>query len=301
MRKFKKKPSFVALREAQEDQMEIFETVQGLRSFLAENRLNPISTGFVPTMGALHEGHATLIRRALDENELVVVSIFVNPTQFNNSDDLIKYPRTKEKDFTLLRDLGVHAVFYPSPEEIYPADFVEISLDLGQLDRVMEGSSRPGHFKGVVNVVKRLFDIVEPDKAYFGQKDFQQVAVLRFMIEQLELHTKMIVVPTKREASGLAMSSRNLRLSAKQKEEALTIYRILSTARSLVESHSPLEVKSWCNDEFTTSTLRLEYCSIVDPHNLNELQDHWVSGATCCVAAYCGEVRLIDNLQLLDY
>lgn len=281
--------------------MEIFETVLELRTFLAESRLNMVSTGFVPTMGALHQGHGDLVRRARKENELVVVSIFVNPTQFNNQEDLLKYPRAKEKDFSFLRELEVDAVFFPTPEEIYPSDFETIELDLGILDRVMEGSSRPGHFKGVVNVVKRLFEIVEPEKAYFGQKDFQQVAVIRHMINQLHLDVEMIVVPTKREPEGLAMSSRNLRLTEPQKKDALWIYKILSSARDLTGTLSPDEVHRWCLKQFDASPLQLEYCTIVDSKNLDELHENWVPGATCCIAAYCGEVRLIDNLQLLDY
>lgn len=258
------------------------------------------SVGFVPTMGALHEGHMALVERAHQTCDVVVVSVFVNPTQFNNPADLDHYPRTPEKDATLLEQHGCDIAFFPSVEEVYPKDFHAPEVPLGRLDQVMEGEFRPGHFKGVVQVVYRLFSIVEPTKAFFGLKDFQQVSVIRFMTNYLQLPVEIVPCPTLRESSGLAMSSRNMRLSEQQREEAVVIYKTLSLAKSLSGTHTPDETKKRALELFSESSLQLEYFTIAHPDTLEELHDEWVNGATACIAAFCGEVRLIDNLKLIN-
>jgi pantoate--beta-alanine ligase len=227
-------------------------------------------------MGALHEGHASLIRKSMDENRCTVVSLFVNPTQFNNQQDLQLYPRTPEEDQHLLEQLGVDLLFAPSVEEVYPEPDRR-QFDFGLLDKVMEGAYRPGHFNGVAQVVSRLFSFVQPDKAYFGEKDFQQLTIVREMTHRLQIPVEIVAVPTVREPSGLAMSSRNLRLTPRQRENASQIWRVLQN--SLLH-------------------LRVEYYEIVDGYSLQPLsswdESEWPVG---CVAVYCGEVRLIDNIR----
>lgn len=258
------------------------------------------SIGFVPTMGALHYGHISLVSQAMNQCDITIVSIFVNPTQFNNSDDLVKYPRTLDADIELLKGINCDIVFAPSVDEMYPKNSSSIQLDLGKLGSVMEAKFRPGHFDGVVNVVNRLFEIVKPNKAFFGLKDFQQVAVIRFMTKQLNLPIEIIACPTLREETGLAMSSRNMRLSKEQKEDALQIFRSLSLAKKLAPDHSPLEVKKAVTNYFQQGKLKLEYFEIVDPNTLESLDSKWENGATACIVAFCDDVRLIDNMELLS-
>ncbi len=255
--------------------------------------------GFVPTMGALHEGHLQLIRRAVAENDIVVVSIFVNPIQFNNPDDLAKYPRTLEADLQMLESTGCHLVFAPSAEEMYPEpDLTE--FDFGQLDKVMEGKFRPGHFKGVAIVVKKLFEIVIPHKAYFGEKDFQQLAIIKKMVEILQMPVEIVPCAIVREPDGLAMSSRNARLTAVERAEAPIIFKALS---GIKENHSwfiPDGVKQLVRGEIQESPFfRVEYVDIVDTETLQPFED-WndVEHAVVCVAAFIGSVRLIDNIVL---
>jgi pantoate--beta-alanine ligase len=256
--------------------------------------------GFVPTMGALHYGHISLVSSAMSQCDITIVSIFVNPTQFNNADDLLKYPRTLEADVELLSTINCDAVFAPSVEEMYPKNRDSIQLDLGNLANLMEGKFRPGHFDGVVDVVSRLFEIVKPTKAFFGLKDFQQVSVITFMTKKLNLPIEIIACPTLREDSGLAMSSRNMRLSELGKKDALHIYRSLSLAKELASNFSPFEVKEKVINYFKEGKLELEYLEIVNPTTLESLNTEWVDGATACIVAYCGDVRLIDNLKLVD-
>lgn len=260
------------------------------------------SIGFVPTMGALHAGHVSLVERAKSECDLVVVSIFVNPTQFNSSDDLDKYPRSLENDIRMLFTTNCDGVFVPEVSAMYP-DFPNqtntIEVDLQAINDVMEGMFRPGHFEGVLNVVWRFFDIIQPDSAYFGEKDFQQLAVIRKMVADLDLPVKIVACPTLRDASGLAMSSRNQRLTNQGKQDALVIYNTLVEAQQLSQTHTPREVKKHCESVISKSSLTLEYLEICDPNTLQALQDDWVAGARCFVAAFCEEVRLIDNLELI--
>jgi len=256
--------------------------------------------GFVPTMGALHEGHMALVNKAKQQNDVVIVSVFVNPTQFNNSTDLVHYPKTPEKDTALLIENGCDIAFFPTVDQIYPTNYQSPEIPLGTLDSVMEGQFRPGHFKGVVQVVHRFFDLTQPTRAYFGLKDFQQVAVIQHMVRYLNLQVEIVPCPTLREPSGLAMSSRNMRLNSQQLVDAVVIYKALTQAKlNAQRTTTPLEVKNQVEDLISQSPLELEYFTIVDPVTLEELTTHWTEGATACLAAYCGEVRLIDNMILI--
>lgn len=278
--------------------MKIVESIISLNEALATVRETGKTVGLVPTMGALHEGHMALVERARSMADVVVVTVFVNPTQFNNSSDLTLYPRTPEKDAALLANHGCDIAFFPSVDEVYPQGYQTPEVPLGTLDKVMEGEFRPGHFKGVVQVVNRFFEVIQPTFAFFGLKDFQQVAVIRFMTDYLQLPVTIVPCPTLRETSGLAMSSRNMRLTTQQLDEAVIIYETLTFAKSLVDKHTPAETKQLALEHFAHSPLKMEYFSIVNPQTLEELTDEWIPGATCCLAAFCGEVRLIDNIIL---
>ena len=278
--------------------MKVIHTVASLNDALAPFRFSGASVGFVPTMGALHEGHATLVRQCVSENKVCVVSVFVNPTQFNNKEDLHLYPRTLDADCKLLKELGVTFVFAPSEEEMYPVPDTRV-FDFGTLDKVMEGRFRAGHFNGVAQVVSRLFDIVKPDAAYFGEKDFQQLAIVREMTHLLDLPIRIIGVPTVRETSGLAMSSRNQRLSETEKTNAAEIFHILKKSTKMTGTHSPAEVADFVIKSINNvSGLRVEYFQIVDG---NSLQSIWLweeaDYIVGCIAVFCGDVRLIDNIQ----
>ena len=259
--------------------------------------------GFVPTMGALHAGHAALVQKACSENEICVVSIFVNPTQFNNAEDLQKYPRTLEKDTTLLESLGVHFVFAPTAEEMYSAEEMQarFSFDFNGLDEVMEGKMRPGHFNGVVQVVSRLFELVRPTRAYFGEKDFQQLAIIRHMVEHSTLSSnfnnlKIVGCPIVREASGLALSSRNERLSDNEKQTAVAISQTLIASLEWAKADSLEEVQKRVIDTINAiDGLEVEYYEIVDKTTLQPTTTF--DNAIGCVTVYCGPVRLIDNIQ----
>ena len=249
-------------------------------------------------MGALHKGHLSLVNSYENQNDITVVSVFVNPTQFNNSDDLENYPRTLEQDLTLLKSTKCDLVLTPSASDVYSSDFVSTNLNLGDLETVMEGKHRPGHFDGVVNVVKRFFDFIQPDKAYFGLKDFQQVSVIKFMVNSFNLPVDIVACPTLRESSGLALSSRNKRLSNSDKADSLIIHKTLLLAKEKSTILNQIKVTNSCIDFFNSGNLKLEYFEIVDPLTLKTLTDTWVEGATACIVAFCGDVRLIDNLQL---
>jgi pantoate--beta-alanine ligase len=255
--------------------------------------------GFVPTMGALHQGHLSLVQSAIVENDVVIVSIFVNPTQFNNAEDLKKYPRMPEQDIQLLASIPPQIVFLPFAEDIYSEDYVFPKIDLGNLDSVMEGRFRPGHFQGVINVVNRFFELIQPSRAYFGKKDFQQVAVIKFMTKTFHPNIIICEGETLRDANGLALSSRNMLLSPAEKQDALVLFQALSDAKKLVVSMTPDRLRNEITRRLENSTLTLEYFDIVHPNTLEPLTNEWLPGATACVAAYCGAVRLIDNLELI--
>ena len=259
--------------------------------------------GFVPTMGALHQGHASLIQRACSENEVCYVSVFVNPTQFNNAEDLAKYPRNLEKDAALLESLGVHFVFAPTPDEMYTKEEMQesFSFDFNGLDEVMEGKMRPGHFNGVVQVVSRLFELVRPTRAYFGEKDFQQLAIIRHMVERSSLSSQfsdlqIIGCPIVRESSGLAMSSRNERLSEEEKQTAIAISQTLISSMKWAKTDSVAEVQQRVIDTINAiEGLEVEYYEIVDKTTLQPTDTF--QNAVGCVTVYCGPVRLIDNIH----
>ena len=261
------------------------------------------SIGFVPTMGALHAGHASLVKQACAENAVCVVSVFVNPTQFNNKEDLLKYPRNIKKDAELLADLGVDFVFAPTPEEMYSQEEMqqEFAFDFAGLDQVMEGKMRPGHFNGVVQVVSRLFDLVQPTRAYFGEKDFQQLAIIHHMVERSSLSErytglKIVDCPIVRENSGLAMSSRNERLSEQEKQTAVAISKTLFDSLQWAKTASVKEVQQRVIDTINNvDGLEVEYYEIIDKNTLQPT-DCW-DNAVGCVTVYCGPVRLIDNIR----
>ena len=279
--------------------MKVYSTISSIQKQISVLKSEGKTIGFIPTMGALHYGHISLVKSATSQCDITVVSIFVNPTQFNNSNDLLNYPRTLEADVELLSEIDCDIVFAPNVAEMYPENSFPIQLELGNLANVMEGKYRPGHFDGVVTVVNRLFEIVKPDKAFFGLKDFQQVSVIRFMTKSLQLPVEIIACPTLREQSGLAMSSRNMRLSETDKKDSLIIYEALKLAKELAKNSSPDSVKNETIEFFNKGKLKLEYFEIVNPNTLESLEKEWVSSATACVVAYCGEVRLIDNMKLV--
>lgn len=255
--------------------------------------------GFIPTMGALHQGHLSLIQASKTENDITVCSIFVNPTQFNNADDLKNYPRTIEKDLELLTSVGCDVVFIPDVKEVY-ADKADYAFDLGVADKVMEATHRPGHFNGVINVVKRLFDLVQPNKAYFGQKDFQQCLVIKKMVDHYAMPVELVFCATTRETDGLAMSSRNMRLSTEERQIAPYIYKVLQGAKTQFADTSPYELKNWVSHELLKQPmLELEYFDVCDAATLSPLQS-WddAQNIVACIAVHLGPVRLIDNILL---
>jgi pantoate--beta-alanine ligase len=278
--------------------MKIIDTISELENQLQGYRHKGETIGLVPTMGALHQGHASLVERCVADNKISIVSLFVNPTQFNNKEDLKHYPRTPEKDHELLERLGVDYVFSPSVEEMYPEEDKRV-FDFGQLDKVMEGEFRPGHFNGVAQIVSKLFDIVEPDNAYFGEKDFQQLAIVKDMVRQLQMPVNIIGMPIVRESSGLAMSSRNQRLSEEQKKNASEVYKVLNESKLMIDKFIPYKLINYVSESINkVSGLKVEYFQIVDGDNLQPVtswsDSDYIVG---CIALFCGEVRLIDNIR----
>jgi pantoate--beta-alanine ligase len=278
--------------------MLLFTSPFQLKKHLDQIHLPTRSLGFVPTMGALHDGHLELIRRSVSENEYTAASIFVNPLQFNNPDDLQKYPRTLEADCALLEEAGCDLVFAPSAEEMYTQPPV-LKLDFGSLENVMEGAYRPGHFNGVGLVVARLFNMVRPTRAYFGQKDLQQVAVVRRLIEDLAFPVTLVPCPTVREADGLAMSSRNRRLGLEYRIRAPFIYQSLTEARDLLLSGSSVEeIKNTMRERYAQRpAFLLEYFEVANAHSMQLVDERQAEGQTAlCLAAHLDGVRLIDNV-----
>ncbi|MBL7941142.1 MAG: pantoate--beta-alanine ligase [Flavobacteriales bacterium] len=263
------------------------------------HRSDAKTIGFVPTMGALHAGHISLIRKALEECDTVAVSIFVNPTQFNNPADLARYPSTLEKDCAMLSEAGCHMVFIPQVTEIYPVPKKD-RYEFGLLTSTLEGHFRPGHFDGVLTVVKILFELVRPHRAYFGEKDFQQLSLIRKMTESEGLPVTIVACPSVREPDGLAMSSRNMRLTPEERRHALLLSRTRKMAAAMKPSHAPHEVVAEVTRQYLADDhVRLEYFSIVDPDSfVPVVQWEAHTPAIALVAAYVGEVRLIDNWRL---
>lgn len=280
--------------------MKTLKTVKGLQRNLTNSSKGKKSIGFVPTMGALHEGHLALVKRAKEENDIVVVSIFVNPTQFNDKEDLIKYPRNTKSDQEKLRSVKCDYLFLPSVKTIYPRGTdVKVQFDFCGLDREMEGAFREGHFDGVAQVVKRLLDIVKPNNLYMGQKDFQQFTIINHMINSLSIHTEMVVCPIVRESDGLAMSSRNLRLLPEHRKKATILHETLNWVQENIENYSIPELEKKALKMLNIPGFRPEYVIIADGFSLKRIKaykdHHYV---VCCLASWAGEVRLIDNIIL---
>jgi pantoate--beta-alanine ligase len=278
--------------------MQIFREIKPLRAFLVEKWRAGQRPGFVPTMGALHQGHLTLIATSRANHPFTVCSVFVNPSQFNNAEDFAKYPRNVERDIDLLEQAGCDVLFCPDEAEMRSGNQY-LTFDFGHLDKVMEGKFRPGHFSGVAQVVSKLFHIVEPDTAYFGQKDWQQFVIIRTLVNELKFNVKLHAVETVREPDGLAMSSRNERLAEVQRKEATALSRNLKEARGqLLRGKSVEDVKKSIVDMFNQiESVQLEYFEIVNAENLTPIKTVAdADRAILCMAAYVGGVRLIDNM-----
>lgn len=277
--------------------MQVFHTIKSLQVFLKSERLAGKSVGLVPTMGALHNGHLSLIEASNQQNQLTVCSIFVNPTQFNNAQDLAVYPRTLDADCQMLESAGCNAVFAPSVDEMYP-QLPNLKFDFGDLERVMEGKFRPGHFNGVGIVVSKLFNIIQPDHAYFGQKDLQQCAVINRLVKDLSFALTLNICPTQRESDGLAMSSRNRNLSTEQRNSAPEIYKSLQQACDLLKNKkSGEETKQFVADYLSkVKGIDLEYFEISDFETLQPINQLSEDKTALCIAAFMGKTRLIDNV-----
>ena len=282
--------------------MFVYKTIRELEEYVAFQRNNGKSIGLVPTMGALHDGHLSLVERSVADNDVTVVSVFVNPTQFNNPADLATYPRREEEDIRLLAEAGATVVFMPTVEEIYGTGSLDKrerhEFRLGGVAEVMEGKMRPGHFQGVAEIVSRLFAMVRPHRAYFGEKDFQQIAVIREMVRTEGIDVEIVPCPIKRADDGLALSSRNALLSAEEREIAPEIYRVLSYSVGYSYNHSVRATHDTvveCLDSMPH--LKVEYFEIVDARTLQPVEEWeespWIVG---CITVYCGKVRLIDNI-----
>lgn len=279
--------------------MKVFHTISETSDWIKLHKEQGKKIGFVPTMGALHKGHITLVEKAKDENDIVVCSIFVNPIQFNNPDDLVKYPRTLETDLEMLGESGCDLVFTPSEKEMYPEPDRTI-YDFGELDKVMEGRFRPGHFNGVAIVVRRLLEIASADNAYFGEKDFQQLTIIKKMVHDLVLPVKIVPCPIVREPDGLAMSSRNQRLLPEERAVAPLIFNSLQKAADSFSFFTPEGLKQMITEDFEQNPMfRVEYVEIVDMDTLKPMND-WNDSkqVIICVAVFLGQVRLIDNMVL---
>ena len=283
--------------------MQIISTKQELLMQVEACKQRHLTIGLVPTMGALHQGHASLVSRSVQDNQVTFVSVFVNPTQFNNKEDLALYPRNLQADADLLAQLGADFMFAPSPEEMYTQDEMDttFTFDFAGLDQVMEGKMRPGHFNGVVQVVSRLFYLVQPDRAYFGEKDFQQLAIIHHMVERSSLkgtfgNLQIIDCPIFRAENGLALSSRNSRLSEDEKDLAVNISRVLFMSRAWAKAYPVHKVEKLVADTINSLPgLEVEYYQIVDATTLQPATSF--TNAVGCVTVYCGPVRLIDNIK----
>jgi pantoate--beta-alanine ligase len=281
--------------------MKILETIKETKAHVKEIRLQKKSVGFVPTMGALHQGHLSLIKRAINDNHYAACSIFVNPIQFNNKADLGKYPRDFKKDSKLLQSAGCDFLFYPSESEMYPEPVNEV-FDFDNLDKIMEGKFRPGHFNGVAVVVKKLFEIIQPDRAYFGLKDFQQLTIIQKVVSDFKIPVKIIPCPIIRESDGLAMSSRNQLLNETERKQAVMINEALKMVKTRSDFSTITEIKAFIENLFLNiKNIKLEYFEIVDMNSLNPLKTWSESrNVIACIAVYVGNVRLIDNIILFS-
>lgn len=279
--------------------MLVIDNILALKEEISNAKKNGKIVGFVPTMGALHQGHISLVKEAKKHCDYIAMSIFVNPTQFNDKNDLKNYPRTLDRDLVILKEEGgIDIVFTPDVETIYPEEDTRV-FEIGRVGEVMEGKHRPGHFNGVMQVVSRLFDIVEPDKAFFGEKDFQQIAVIRAMLKITKQNVEIIDCPIKRADSGLALSSRNELLSEDELSVAPSIYRILKDSLLLMKTDSPKDTIEWVTEQLNKiDHLRVEYFEIVDRYTL-ESANSWsdFNEIQGCITVFCGKIRLIDNIR----
>lgn len=279
--------------------MKVIISSEELKKALLPHYDSKKSIGLVPTMGALHQGHLSLVEKATSENDITVISIFVNPTQFNDPEDLKKYPRTLEADLALLEKANVDIVFAPTVEDVYPTKDTR-TFSYPPLDEVMEGKARPGHFNGVCQIVSKLFTLTNPTRAYFGEKDFQQLAIIREMVRTYPFQIEIVGCPIMREKDGLAMSSRNMRLTPIQRTQALNISKTLFSAKEKVDTYTLPSLKVWVENEIKSSEgLDLDYFEIVDGNTLQPIEN-WqdASYIVGCITVFCGEVRLIDNITL---
>ncbi len=283
--------------------MKQFTTISSLTTYLEEPISKGLTIGFVPTMGALHPGHLNLVKRSKLENDLTVCSIFVNPIQFNNASDLAQYPRTLELDLKLLENIRCDVVFTPEGTEMYPEGQENtLDIDFGTLDKVMEGKFRPGHFKGVAIVVEKLLSIVKPSRAYFGKKDYQQLAIIKFMVDKTGMPVKIVPCETIREPDGLAMSSRNVRLTAAERNLAPSIYQALVAVKEQAGQQPIGILKEWAIDKIQeNSAMKIEYFEIGDKETLMPVEnwDH-LDRSVAFIALFLGDVRLIDNIELFS-
>lgn len=280
--------------------MKVINKTSDLQAIIEQFKNDGKSIGLVPTMGALHKGHLSLVKNSISNNDITVVSIFVNPTQFNNPNDLASYPRTVDKDLELLQTIGCDIVFAPEADDIYSKSETDsrFEFDFEGLDKVMEGKFRPGHFNGVVQIVSKLFDLVRPNRAYFGEKDFQQLAIIRLMTRRYNLPIEIVPCPIVREDSGLALSSRNSLLKDNEKQVASHIYAVLNESRQFVPQTEVEELKQCVIAAIEQKPeLKVEYFDIVDGHTLKSIgkwdECDYVVG---CITVFCGNVRLIDNI-----
>ena len=282
--------------------MFLFKKVKDLQQYLEKVNEEGNTIGFVPTMGALHRGHLSLVNKAKAETSCTIVSIFVNPTQFNDKKDLEKYPRTLGTDIEMLCSVGTNALFVPTVEEVYPAGLdTTLNLDFGQLITVMEGAFRPGHFDGMAQVVNRLLDIVKPNKIFMGQKDFQQLTIIRSLLEQLNHKTDLVVCPIIREKDGLAMSSRNRRLTPEYREKAVLLSQILSKVKSNLQTKTPENISKMAMKTLADAGFKPEYFDIVDGITLQPIKQFSESNfVVALTAAWAGKIRLIDNMILKE-
>lgn len=280
--------------------MKIFDKKQDLKVYLSKLKAQNKSIGFVPTMGALHDGHISLVKKAQRKNDVTVVSIFVNPTQFDQEEDLLKYPKTLEKDIALLSDVHCDILFNPSVAEIYSESINAQEFDFDGLEHEMEGKFRKGHFNGVGTIVKTLFEVVEPDKAYFGQKDFQQLQIIKKMVKKHSLKVKIKGCSIFRENDGLAMSSRNSRLTSEERQEAPFIYKTLKKIKEKFNSDSIAEIEQWVTNEFSKQNLlKLEYFTIAEEKTLKTISKKDAKKKhRAFIAVFAGKIRLIDNIKL---
>ncbi len=279
--------------------MKLLKSADALRSFVIQSRENGLSVGFVPTMGALHPGHISLIEKAKSENNISICSIYVNPTQFNNADDFKKYPKTIEHDIDMLEKWGCDVLFLPDTNEVYIKEFVISHYNLGYLESLLEGKYRPGHFQGVCQVVHRLLQIVMPDKLYLGRKDYQQCMVISRLIELTKINTEVVICPTLREPDGLAMSSRNLRLNENQRRTAVQIYETMQLIKTEIAPGNLSHLRQKAENKLSDAGFRVDYVEIADATSLEPI-NVWngQQKAVVLVAAYLDDIRLIDNLAV---